>query len=80
MDELGFYSSISPVQEDVVLGSDKITPLENSVAIITKKGVMITAGGDMTKIAGRMDGGVKDYSSMDYRYTGRGLVEPCEMG
>ena len=65
VDELGFYSSISPVQEDVVLGSDKITPLENSVAIITKKGVMITAGGDMTKIAGRMDGGVKDYSSMD---------------
>lgn len=65
VDEQGYYSSISPVQEDVVLGTDKITPMENSVAIITKRGIMITSGGEMTRIAGQMDGGLMEYSALD---------------
>lgn len=65
VDEQGYYSSISPVQEDVVLGADKITPMENSVAIITKRGIMITSGGEMTRIAGQMDGGLMEYSALD---------------
>lgn len=58
VDEQGFYASISPMQEDVVLGSDKITSMEDSVAVITKKGIMLTTGGVMTKVAPQMDGGV----------------------
>lgn len=65
VDEQGFYAAISPVQEDVVLGNDKITPMENSVVIITKKGIMLTAGGEMQKIAAQMDGGVFNVSSLD---------------
>lgn len=65
VDEQGFYTSISPVQEDIVLGSDKITPMENSIMIITKKGLMLTSGGEMSKIALQMEGGILDYSSLD---------------
>jgi hypothetical protein len=58
VDEQGFYAAISPVQEDVVLGSDKITAMENSLVVITKKGLMLTTGGEMQKLAVQMDGGV----------------------
>lgn len=62
VDEQGFYAAISPVQEDVVLGDEKITPMENSILVVTKKGVMLTTGGEMSKIAGLMEGGVSDCS------------------
>ena len=65
VDEQGYYSAISPVQEDVVLSNDKITPMENSVIIITQKGIMLTAGGEMQKIASQMDGGVFNVSTLD---------------
>lgn len=65
VDEQGFYTSISPVQEDIVLGGDKIAPMENSIMIITKKGLMLTSGGEMNKIALQMEGGVLDCSSLD---------------
>lgn len=65
VDEKGFYEAISPVQEDVVLGWDKITAMENSLAVITKKGIMLTTGGEMSKIASQMDGGVMRLSSFD---------------
>ena len=65
VDEQGYYSGISPVQEDTVLGSDKITPLENSIVIITKKGLMMTSGGEMAQIATNMDGANFESSSLD---------------
>ena len=65
VDEQGFYAAISPIQEDVVLGWDKVTAMENSLVIITKKGIMLTSGGEMKKIATQMDGGVWDISSLD---------------
>lgn len=65
VDEQGFYSAISPIQEDIVLGSDKITPMENSIMIITKKGMMLTSGGEMTKVAPQMDGGVLNTSNLE---------------
>ena len=53
----GYYSGISPMQEDVILGQDKLTPLENSILAITKKGIMVAGGSsDMTQIALQMDG------------------------
>lgn len=64
VDEEGFYTSISPIQEDIVLGNDKIAAMENSVVIITKKGLMLTSGGEMTKIAEYMDGGIMDISTL----------------
>lgn len=64
VDEQGYYTSISPVQEDLVLGSDKITTMEDSLAVITKRGVMLTTGGEMTKLAIQMDGGVMDTSTL----------------
>ena len=65
VDEQGYYSGISPVQEDTVLGSDKITPLENSIVIITKKGIMMTSGGEMAQIATHMDGANFETSSLN---------------
>lgn len=56
VDEQGYYSGISPIQEDTVLGNDKITSLENSIAVITKKGIMMTSGGEMAQLAGNMEG------------------------
>lgn len=64
VDEQGFYASISPVQEDLVLGSDKITSMENSLVVITKKGIMLTAGGEMNKVASQMDGAMIMASSL----------------
>jgi len=52
----GYYETISPMQEDIVIGNDKITPLENSVAIVTKKGLMVSSGGDMVHHASLMSG------------------------
>ena len=65
VDSQGNYVSSSPVQEDVVLGSDKITPMENSLMIITKKGLMITTGGEMNKIVSQMDGCSFDSSALN---------------
>lgn len=65
VDSEGFYSGISPVQEDVVLGGDKITPMEDSVAVVTKKGVMLTTGGVMTRVAAQLDGGMFLMDSLD---------------
>lgn len=65
VDSEGFYSGISPIQEDTVLGGEKITPMENSVAIITQKGIMITSGNDMGQVAVQMDGGNTDNSSLE---------------
>lgn len=65
VDEQGYYAAISPVQEDVVLGNDKITPMENSVVIITQKGIMLTAGGEMNRIASQADGGVTDIAALE---------------
>lgn len=65
VDSEGFYSGISPIQEDLVLHGDQITPMENSVAIITKRGIMLTSGGEMRRIASQMDGGVMDISPLD---------------
>ena len=64
VDSYGFYSGISPVQEDLVLGGDKICSMENSVAVITKKGIMLTSGNDMTQIAPQMDGRTFDVGSL----------------
>ena len=65
VDEEGFYSGISPLQEDIILGNDKITPLENSILVITQKGIMhTTQGNDMVKIAGQLDGKVFDISTL----------------
>ena len=65
VDEQGFYAAISPIQEDVVLGWDKITAMENSLVIITKKGIMLTTGGEMNKIAPQMEGGVLNVSDLN---------------
>lgn len=62
VDAEGFYERISPIQEDIVLGNDKITPMEDSVVVITKKGLMLNQGGEMVKLAPQMDGGVFDKS------------------
>lgn len=63
VDEQGYYSGISPMQEDIILGQDKLTPLENSILAITKKGIMITgATSDMTQIALQMEGKNFDFS------------------
>ena len=62
VDSQGFYERISPIQEDIVLGNDKITPMEDSVVVITKKGLMLNQGGEMVKLAPQMDGGVFDKS------------------
>lgn len=64
VDDQGFYAAISPVQEDVVLGNDKITAMENSLVVITKKGIMLTTGGEMQKVAAQMDGGVLNLSTL----------------
>lgn len=56
VDSDGYYAAISPMQEDIVLGGEKITPMENSVAIITKRGIMVTSGGEMIHIAQQMEG------------------------
>ena len=65
VDAQGFYSSISPIQEDVVLSGDQITPMENSVMVITKKGLMLTTGGEMNRVGIQMDGGFWDILSLD---------------
>jgi hypothetical protein len=63
VDEQGYYSGISPMQEDIILGQDKLTPLENSILAITKKGIMITgATSDMAQIALQMEGKNFDFS------------------
>lgn len=64
VDSQGYYSSISPIQEDIVMGSDKITPLEDSVAFISKKGIMLLSGGDMIHVAPYMSGKHFDKSSL----------------
>lgn len=57
VDSEGFYSGISPMQEDIILGHDKLTPLENSILAITKKGILITgASSDLTQIATQLEG------------------------
>ena len=65
VDAEGFYERISPIQEDIVLGNDKITPMEDSVVVITKKGLMLNQGGEMVKLAPQMDGGVFDKSKLE---------------
>lgn len=62
VDEYGYYSGISPVQEDVVMDGKQITSLEDSVVVITQKGLMLTNGGHMTKMAVSMDGAAFDSS------------------
>lgn len=63
VDEQGYYSGISPMQEDIILGQDKLTPLENSILAITKKGILITgATSDMAQIALQMEGKNFDFS------------------
>lgn len=64
VDDEGYYSGISPIQEDTVLGSEKITPLENSIVVITKKGIMMTSGGEMAQISVNMDGRHFDASEL----------------
>ena len=64
VDSEGYYAAISPIQEDVVLGPDKITPLENSVVIITKKGIMLTSGNEMTLLTERMNGKAFDNGTL----------------
>lgn len=64
VDEQGYYSGISPIQEDTLLGNEKITPLENSILIITKKGMMLTNGGEITPLATQMDGAHFDAASL----------------
>jgi hypothetical protein len=61
----GLYERVYPVQEDIVLGHDKITPMENSIAVITKKGFMITDAGEMAKMAASMDGATTDISFLE---------------
>lgn len=57
VDDEGFYSGISPMQEDIILGHDKLTPLENSILAITKKGILITgASSDLSQIATQLGG------------------------
>lgn len=65
VDANGYYSGISPIQEDVVIGNDKITSLENSIAMVTQKGLMITSGGEITKIASQIDGVPFDSTSLE---------------
>lgn len=64
VDAQGLYSGISPVQEDIVLGADKVVSMENSVAVITQKGIMLTSGNEMTPVATDMKGGVFDNSKL----------------
>lgn len=56
VDSQGYYSSISPIQEDIAIGSDKITSLEDSVVFVSKKGLMLSSGGDMIHVAPYMSG------------------------
>lgn len=66
VDSEGFYSGISPMQEDIILGQDKLTAMENSILAITKKGIMITgASSDLALIAQQMDGKNFAASSLD---------------
>lgn len=56
VDEQGYYSGISPMQEDIILGNDKITPMEYSALVITKKGIMVFNSDEATSIIPQMDG------------------------
>lgn len=78
VDAEGFYERISPIQEDIVLGNDKITPMEDSVVVITKKGLMLNQGGEMVKMAPQMDGGMFDKSILEGLSTkNEGIASLC---
>jgi hypothetical protein len=65
VDSQGYYSSISPMQEDIAIGSDKITSLEDSVVFVSKKGLMLSSGGDMIHVAPYMSGRHFDKDVLD---------------
>lgn len=65
VDTNGYYSGISPIQEDVVIGSSKITSLEDSIVIVTQRGLMLTTGGEITKLATHMDGASFDSTTLE---------------
>lgn len=56
VDTNGYYSGISPIQEDIVKDNNMITSLEDSIVIVTQRGLMLTTGGQITKLASHMDG------------------------
>ena len=56
VDANGYYSGISPIQEDIVKDNNMITSLEDSIVIVTQRGLMLTTGGQITKLASHMDG------------------------
>ena len=61
----GFSSGVSPIQEDIVINDDKITSLEDSIVIVTQKGLMLTTGGEITRLAPQMDGSPFDTETLD---------------
>jgi hypothetical protein len=60
VNDSGYYTNISPMQEDVALSQDQITNMESTILIITKKGIMETNGSNITPLASQMDGRVRD--------------------
>lgn len=65
VDANGYYSGVSPIQEDVVIGDSKITSLEDSIVIVTQRGLMLTTGGVINKLASQMDGSSFDSTTLE---------------
>jgi hypothetical protein len=52
----GYYTNISPMQEDVALSQEQITNMESSILVVTQKGIMQTNGSEITPLCAQMDG------------------------
>lgn len=65
VDANGYYSGVSPIQEDIVIGDSKITSLEDSIVIVTQRGLMLTTGGVINKLASQMDGASFDSTTLE---------------
>lgn len=56
VNEVGLYNSVQPISREVCLDSDAITPLDSSVAFLSKRGVMLVAGNEVQCISQALDG------------------------
>lgn len=70
VDSDGFYSGISPIQEDILNKESQLAQLENAITFITQRGLMMTDGAETSKLASYMDGAHFDIGSLDAIYTG----------
>lgn len=58
----GYYMTINPMSRDVCINKNSIIQTDGAVFFVSKKGLMVVAGGDVNCVSGRMNGATFDTS------------------